>query len=616
MAIDRANLTRQIREANDIVAVVGSYLSIRRAGKDYVAICPFHNDHHPSLRISPGFQNFRCWSCGEKGDVFDFVQKIEKIGFLEARHILAERAGISLDQLGAGPNPGKLRLLEAMKWAEEQYRECLLQEHHDVTIPNADQARQYLGERKLTGTTVRKFGLGYAPADRGWLTRRARETKQDFQVLLELGLLLERNDNQGFFDRFQDRIMFPIRDVRGQTVGFGGRILPDSPFAARGPKYYNSSDNPLFKKSDLLYGLDFARHEGASEGFLAVVEGYTDVMMAHQFGITNVIATMGTALTERHVAQLSRYVPRTSRYVPRIVLVYDADEGGKNGVDRALELFISQDVELAIATLPDGLDPCDLLVQQGADAFRNALRNAEDALDFKLNQLLERERERGIEGQRRVIDAILGIMALAPEMPGQNFRLKCELILTRIAQRLMVDLNTVQRRYLEIKQARKKEAERSVSEQPAKEDSAENEAPRSGPAPQLEVQLLQLVLADSKLVAQAMDEVPAADLTHPGLRKLLDGLYQLEREGEIADIDGLRSLVPNPALIAKAMELMDVGQMNTEREKWLRVVLNGFAERRKESHKGLMQQKLSNADHQAALELFSKLQTQTKAKDT
>src|SRR5581483_388274 len=146
-----------------------------------------------------------------------------------------------------------------------------------------------------------------------------------------------RDENRGFYDRFRDRVMFPIRDVRGRTVGFGGRVLPDSPLAARGPKYYNSADTPLFSKSDLLYGLDLARHPGSQAGFLAVVEGYTDVMMAHQCGVANVVATMGTALNARHVTQLRRYAPK-------VVLVFDADAGGQTGVDRALEIFVSQDV--------------------------------------------------------------------------------------------------------------------------------------------------------------------------------------------------------------------------------------------------------------------------------
>jgi DNA primase len=235
------------------------------------------------------------------------------------------------------------------------------------------------------------------------------------EVLVEVGAdRRARRAARGYYDRFRDRVMFPIKDVRGQVVGFGGRIMPSNPLAARGPKYYNSAETPLFHKSELLYGLDLARH--ANAGYLAVVEGYTDVMMAHQCGVPQVVATMGTALNARHVAQLSRYAPK-------VVLLYDADDGGFEGVDRALELFVSQDVELAVATLPDGLDPCDLLVQPGGvETFKEVLTSAADALDFKLNKLLEREPTPSVERKRRDHRRHPGVMASAPACPGRRRR--------------------------------------------------------------------------------------------------------------------------------------------------------------------------------------------------
>ena len=172
--------------------------------------------------------------------------------------------------------------------------------------------------------------------------------------------------------------------MQGQPIGFGGRILPASPLASRAPKYYNSCETSLFSKSESLYGIDMARHAAASAGFLAVVEGYTDVLMAHQMGVLPVVATMGTALNARHVRQLRRFAPR-------VVLVFDADAGGDVGVDRALAIFVGQDVDLAVATLPGGMDPCDLLLAQGADAFRAVLNGAVDALEFKLNHVLAGE---------------------------------------------------------------------------------------------------------------------------------------------------------------------------------------------------------------------------------
>src|SRR5438045_2473522 len=266
-----------------------------------------------------------------------------------------------------------------MRWAEEKYRHGLLDD------PVGAAAVQYVAGRKFSGKTVRDLGLGYAPLAGDWLVKLAEAERVPLDVLVEVGLTAPRQENKGYYDRFRDRVMFPIRDVRGQTIAFGGRIMPESPYANRAPKYYNSSETPLFSKSDVLYGLDLARHAGASLGYLAVVEGYTDVMMAHQCGVPQVVATMGTALNARHVAQLRRYTPK-------VVLVYDADAGGTTGVERALELFVGQDVELAVATLPDGLDPCDLLSQpDGVETFNRILGGARHALDFALDRLLERQ---------------------------------------------------------------------------------------------------------------------------------------------------------------------------------------------------------------------------------
>ena len=598
MAEDRVALTRQVKEASDIVAVVGSYLSVLPAAGSFKAVCPFHNDTRPSLQIDPKWQNFKCWACGKKGDVFTFVQEMEKVDFLEAREILARRANISLDA-EPGPNLARLKLLDAMRWAEQVYRECLTES------PLAEAGRIYLGERKLDGATARDFGLGFAPLSGDWLGERARADGQSWETLLEVGLLGERKESQGFYDRFRDRVMFPIRDMRGQTVGFGGRILPGSAYATRSPKYYNSSDTPLFNKSELLYGLDRARHAASSEGFLAVVEGYTDVMMAHQHGVANVVATMGTALNAKHVYQLRRYIPR-------VVLVFDADEGGEKGVDRALELFISQEVELSIATLPEGLDPCDLLVAQGAEPFRKALKNAADALDFKIDRLLEREESKGIEATKRMVDGILGILAMAPEMPGKNGQVKRELILTRVAHRLGLRLETVWARFGELQAVRRKDQVRQEANEPVSEEQPETDEPKAGPAPALERQLLELLLAEPGLVPQAAREIQPEELTHPGLRKLLGGLYQLRAAGEPPELDGLRAVLGNPALIAWAMDHSDIGRKIPERARYIRHVLDKFRERREAHGKGQLRDQLNAAsDHETAMNILSRLQQQS-----
>jgi DNA primase len=571
---DRVALTRQVKEASDIVAVVGSYLTLHPAGGIFKAICPFHNDTRPSLQIDPKWQNFRCWACGKKGDVFTFVSEFEKITFREARELLARRAGINLEGSPV-ENVRRGKLLDSMKWAEKLYQDCLLENEL------GERARLYVGERKLNGPTVRAFGLGYAPAAGDWLVRAATAERLDMSLLKDVGLVAPRQEGSGFYDRFRDRVMFPIRDARGTTVGFGGRILPDSPFADRGPKYYNSSETPLFLKKELLYGLDAARHAGSAEGYLAVVEGYTDVMMAHQHGVTNVVATMGTALNEAHVRQLRRFVQKA-------VLVFDADAGGVTGVDRALEIFVGCDVELAIATLPEGLDPCDLLASQGADAFRKILAGAVDALDFKLNQLLGTAGT-SVEGTKRVVDAILGIMAMAPDSAGQ---VKQELLVTRLAHRLGLRQETVWARFGELRQARRRDGTRTPPERPGSEVAEES---RAKPARAVEKELLQILLADPVLVSEAYVKVWPDEIEHPGLQQLLGGLYRLHEQGQPPTIDGLRDLVDNPKLIDWAIEQEDVGRKAPDRAAWFASVVERFRAERKTLHRKQLMDRLRAA---------------------
>ena len=587
-----------MKEASDIVAIVGSYLTLTPGGGGFKCVCPFHNDTRPSMQVDPKWQNYRCWSCGKKGDVFTFVSDFEKVSFLEAREILAKRAGINLDEAPV-ENIRRGKQLEAISWAERLYQECLLAEKEDSGELGA-RARKYLGERKLSGPTVRKFGLGFAPLAGDWLVRAALDDRIDFEILREVGLLGEKANKGGFYNRFQDRVMFPIRDARGRSVGFGGRILPDSPLVDRAPKYYNSTETPLFSKKELLYGLDLARHAGSEAGYLAVVEGYTDVMMAHQHGVANVVATMGTALNEAHVRQLRRFVPK-------VVLVFDADEGGTTGVDRALEIFIGCDVDLAIATLPEGLDPCDLLTSQGKEPFQVALRTAVDALEFKLTRALQLAGG-GLESTKQVVDSVLGLMAGAPELPGQAGRVKHELLITRIAHRLGLRQETVWARFGELKADKKKE----VARKPAGEKSepATPAPTRAAPADPLERELLQLLLADEALVAEAYLEIRPEDIVHPGLQRLLAGLYQLREAGEPPEIDGLRALINHPLLAAKAMEMQEVGRMVTDRGRWLRHVLDCFRERKRELAKSQLRDQLNApATHEDALALLRKLQT-------
>lgn len=597
---DRAALTKQVKEANDVVDVIGGYVALHPAGTKFKGLCPFHDDHRPSFDVDPRWQNYRCWSCNKSGDVFTFIQEIERVDFREALELLARRAGITLEKTADAPqNRSRAAMLDVVRWSAEQYQKCLLDS------PLAETARRYLGERKLTGETVRRFGLGYAPLAGDWLTQRAAAAGMADDVLEKVGLIARRTEGNGHYDRFRDRVMFPIRDARGQTVGFGGRVLPSSPLAERGPKYYNSATTPLFNKSEQLYGLDAARQATATAGYLAVVEGYTDVLMAHQCGVAHVVATLGTALNVTHVQHLRRFVPR-------VVLVFDADAGGNTGVDRALEIFISQEVDLAIATLPDGLDPCDVLTQDGGpERFRQILAGARDALDFKLSRLLRDGAATTLEDRRRAVDAVLGIIALAPEMSGQTSQVKRELVVSRIAQRLALKEETVWARLDELRTARR------ASETTRTRGDGATEEKREAPAPPREKQLLQVLLAEPALVDTAAAEIQLAEVEHPGLRRLLEGLYGLRAAGQIADLDALRPrMMDVPRLVEAALNLQELGRLMPNRTACLQGLAAEFQKLRGLPKKQELQNQLHAApDHAAALELLRQLQNHSVGSD-
>ncbi|HEV3118708.1 MAG TPA: DNA primase [Gemmataceae bacterium] len=599
MADDRVALVKQ---ANDIVDVVGGYVALRPAGQKFKGLCPFHDDQRPSFDVDPRYQRFICWACGKKGDVITFIQEHERVNFREALELLARRAGITLEKKADSPqNRGRAFMLDVMRWAADLYQRCLLES------PLAENARHYLGERGLVGETVRRFGLGFAPGNGDWLVQHAANAGIADELLVTVGLIAARKEGNGHYDFFRDRVMFPIRDGRAQTIAFGGRILPSSPAAATTGKYINSRETPLFVKSEHLYGLDQARQPAAKAGYVAVVEGYMDVLMAHQAGIANIVAPLGTAMNARHVQNLRRVG------VPKVVLVFDADAGGSSGVDRALEVFVSQEVDLAIATLPQGLDPCDLLVQQGADAFRAVLDGAVNALDYKLNQVVVAEAAAGIEGKRRAADAVLGVIALAPEMAGSAGAIRQQLIVTRITQRLALKEESVWARLHELRtRARARERKGAVS-------SSAAAAPPSPPAPE-ERELLQVLLAEPALVRVSAGEIHPEAIQHPAARQLLEELYRLQAEDDgLADLpaerafDLLRARIEDPRLAELAHEMRTVGLQQGERAAWLERIVEEFhrKHRLEPERQEIKNQLRSVGDDSAALELLRRLQTTT-----
>ena len=585
-----------VKEASDIVDVVGSYISLRPAGQQtFKGLCPFHDDHRPSFDVDPKRGRYRCWSCGKYGDVITFVQEYEKVEFAEALEILAKRAGINLEK-SENLVQNRLRgsMLDSVRWASDQYHQCLQES------PLAAEARSYLSSRGLEDEIIRQFGLGFAPRRGDWLLELAHNDGVDVGMLEQVGLIGRKTDKPGLYDRFRDRIMFPIRNVLGNTVGFGGRIMPSSPFVDKAPKYYNSSDSPLFSKSEQLYGIDQARNSIGKAGYLAVVEGYTDVMMAHQMGVGNIVATMGTAINARHLRQLRRWTSK-------VVLVFDADAGGEQGVDRALELFVTNDMDLAIATLPEGLDPCDMLLNDGPEAFQEVLKGAVDALEFKLSSILAEISRDGasVETKRKATDSILSVLARIPVESSPSSQLKMQLMLGRIGKRLGLSDETLKNRVNEL---RPKTESRKVDTNII---NTTEESRRAKPVPE-EKELVEVLLANPDLVFRAKQDLSIDDLNHPGLRQIVSILFDLLDEKRTPDLDAVRARMGDSPIGSRLLDLADQGRRNPEPVTWYGNILERFNERKVKPVVRILQDQLhAENDHEAAIELLRKLQSRS-----
>ncbi len=364
----------RVQQANDIVDVVSEHVSLKKKGRELVGLCPFHEDHRPSLYVNPVKQIYKCFACGAGGDVLKFVQMREGLSFPQAVERLAERAGMPVRPVRrTAPRSSEKAesidpnvLARANAWAMQFFQQCLNDPEKGT------HAREYLAERKISPESIRKWRVGVAPNAADALARAAAAKKVPAGLLQQAGLTAGPNQ-----DKFVNRLMFPITDVTGRVIAFGGRTLNDT-----GAKYINSPTTPLFDKSSTLYGLEQARHQIVASGTAVVVEGYTDVIMAHQFGCTNVVATLGTSFTAGHGRILRRYAER-------VVLVFDNDTAGIEAANRALEVCLSQHLDIKLAFVPQGKDPCEFLLVAGKEPFDRMVRQATDVLQFKWDRLSE-----------------------------------------------------------------------------------------------------------------------------------------------------------------------------------------------------------------------------------
>lgn len=396
---------QKVRDASDIVAVFSERVPVKQRGRDFWCCCPFHNEKSPSCKIDPALQLWHCFGCGEGGDVFAFIMKAEDLSFPEAVHRLAERAHIDIVEVGgkpAAPASKKARLKDICKATAEFYHLQLMR----LKSPEASAAREYLSGRDLGGKVPNDWNLGFAPG-RGVLTRHLSSKGFKADEMVEANVC--SRDSQGKLrDRFYNRIMFPINDVAGDCIAFGGRVVGKGE-----PKYLNSQETPLFHKSQVLYGLDKAKVAMASSGVAIVCEGYTDVIALHEGGVRNAVATLGTALTMRHIRILGRHAQK------KIVYLFDGDAAGQKAADRALEFIDSSmtpeagktRIELCAVTLPDNLDPAEYMASHSAAELEELIEHAQPLLKYGIDRRLAAHDLSSAEGRSAALASALSVLA-------------------------------------------------------------------------------------------------------------------------------------------------------------------------------------------------------------
>jgi DNA primase len=427
--ISEASLER-VKGAVDIVEVISAHTDLRRQGSRWVGLCPFHEERTPSFSVDAQEKLYHCFGCGVGGDTIKFVEEKEGVGFAEAVELLADRYGVELEREREDPR-AEARRQQRRRLGDLLDRVSAFYAHFLWDSEEAARAREYLAERGLGEETLRAFGVGYAPSAWDTVLKRGQMVGFSVDELRAVGLA-QRGRGGGEYDRFRERIMFPIRDRRGRTQGFGGRAMRSD----QGAKYVNTAETDFFHKSRMLYGVDLAKEAIAKSGRAVVVEGYTDVLALHQAGVGEAVGVMGTAITEDQVAALSGMVDE-------VVLALDADAAGQEAMLRAQRVAAGRKVRLRVAAMPAGEDPADMVAEEGgAERFRELLEGAVDLPAFQVELVLERTDVASPSERDRALEEVAPTLASL----GEARVASREDLERRVANRLDIDPEVVQAR--------------------------------------------------------------------------------------------------------------------------------------------------------------------------
>ena len=401
MPVATSSPVEEIKSRLDIVDVIQEYIQMKQAGTNWKANCPFHREKTPSFMASRDKQIWHCFGCGEGGDVFTFVKKMEGMEFPEVLRHLAKKANITLPSFNPEQQNQKTRLLDVVKAAAEYYRAVFASEE-------GKPARDYLEQRGVSKDTIEKFDIGFAPEKWDGVNTFLVQKKFTPQEIFDAGMTIRRERGSGYYDRFRGRIIFPLRDVHGSVIGFGGRILAGDDQAA---KYINSPQTALYDKSGFLYGLDLAKNAIRENKLAVLVEGYMDVIASHQAGVAHAVASSGTALTDKQVRLLKRYTNS-------IALAFDADLAGSDAAMRGIDVALRAELEVRMITLPDAKDP-DELIRKNPAAWPEALNKATTIMEYTFEKATKGKDMQNISHKKEIVKTILTAIAKLPDQIEQ-----------------------------------------------------------------------------------------------------------------------------------------------------------------------------------------------------
>lgn len=512
--VDQATID-SIRQANNITEVISEYVSLIKKGREMVGVCPFHDDHSPSMNVSETKQIFKCFACGAGGDVFKFVQLHEQLSYPQAIERLAHRAGITVQTVrttGPRPNSGgengldPATLARVNKWACRHFMQNLRDPE------KGRQARDYVSARKIEEASAETWHLGLALASGRDLVTAAGKMGINMSLLKGAGLVTGHGQ-----DKFVNRLMFAITDVTGRVVGFGGRTLGNDK-----AKYVNSPTTALFDKSNCLYGLEQARHQIVSANQAVLVEGYTDCIMAHQAGCRNVVATLGTSLTSGH-GRIIR------RYGKTVVVIFDGDTAGMEAANRALEVCLKQRLDIKVAMLPDKMDPCDFVLSHGQEGFQRMIDEAVDVLKFKWDRLNQKfHSDTTLSGRKQAVDEFLQTIATGVQA-GNLSVIDRGLVVNRLSSMIGLDTRQIE---AELVKRMRRGANAPVQ---APQVTDESEALTSGINQVIQREILEILLNEPRFYRSIQDEITVETFDDPILKQVADAYFGLLRQNPEAN---------------------------------------------------------------------------------